>query len=230
MANRMSKKGTDNSLLEAIGSAVRTKRADLGMSQKTLAERCDLHPTYISELERGTRNLSVQALSQIAEALDLSFSQLAVLAEQGVQAIIEPLVVLLVEDNKSDVRLIQQALQRKTPAPVFKVLSDGASALQYLRKKGEFKREESPDLIILDLNLPKKSGREVLSEIKHDDKLRKIPVVVFSTSHAKDDIQRSYDLNANCFITKPVDADEFFKTVGSVHDYWFKTVKLPPAV
>ncbi len=223
----MSKNDVGDALLEAIGNAVRSKRQDLGLSQKALADRSNLHPTYVSELERGTRNLSVKALNQVAEALNLTFGQLATLAESGVQSLVKPLLILLIEDNRADVRLIQQALVRKNPSPVFQVVSDGAAALQYLRRKGDYKRAAIPDLVILDLNLPKKSGREVLSEMKKDESLRKIPVVVFSTSHARDDVQRSYDLNANCFITKPVDVDEFFKTVGTMHDYWFKTVKLP---
>lgn len=220
----------DDTLLEAIANAVRMKRLDLGLSQKSLAERSNLHPTYISELEGGRRNLSVKALSQVAQALNMTFAQLASYAESGMQELIQPLLILLVEDSKPDVRLIQQALQRKTPAPVFEIVTDGASALQYLRKKGDYKKAATPDLIILDLNLPKKSGREVLAEIKKDESLRSIPVVIFSTSSAREDIQKSYNLNANCFITKPVDVDSFFKTVGALHDYWFKVVKLPQHV
>lgn len=217
----------DDPLLVAIGTTVRLKRTALGLSQKTFAEKSNLHATYVSELEKGARNLSVKALSQIASALNMTVSELFTHAETIARAYASPLTILLVEDNKPDVRLIEQALERKSPPPLCHVVSDGATAVQFLKRKGDFKKYPVPDLIILDLNLPKKSGAEVLAELKADSKLKKIPVVIFSTSSAMDDIQKSYDMNANCFITKPTDVDEFFSTISTIHDYWFSTVQLP---
>ncbi|MBC8000366.1 MAG: response regulator [Leptolyngbya sp.] len=222
-----SNKDPDAELLVAIGATVRVKRTALGLSQKGFAEKSNLHATYVSELEKGARNLSVKALSQIATALNLTVSELFALAEATAKAFANPMTILLVEDNKPDVHLIEQALMRKIPAPHCHVVADGATALQFLKRKGEFKKSPVPDLIILDLNLPKKSGSEVLAELKADSKLKNIPVVIFSTSSARDDIQKSYDLNANCFITKPEDVDEFFSTISTIHDYWFSTVQLP---
>jgi len=107
------------------------------------------------------------------------------------------------------------------------VAADGIEALEFLRKQGKFANAIRPDIILLDLNLPKKDGREVLAEIKNDPNLRRIPVVVLTTSKAEEDIVKSYDLHANCFITKPVDLDQFIFVVQSIEDFWFEIVKLP---
>ena len=133
----------------------------------------------------------------------------------------EPLRILLVEDNPGDARLIQEALAQHRPSEVH-VVSDGVQALEFLRDG------TPPELIILDLNLPKKDGREVLAEIKQDSFLRRIPIVVLTTSESEEDVGRTYDLHANCYITKPVNLDRFMAVVKAIEEFWFGIVTLPP--
>ena len=135
--------------------------------------------------------------------------------------------VLLVEDNPGDVRLTKEAMRESKVIVNLSVAPDGEEALAFLRKQGKHQSAPRPDLILLDLNLPKKDGREVLAEIKVDDDLRRIPVVVLTTSRAEEDILRTYDLHANCFITKPVDLDQFITVVEAISDFWFSVVRLP---
>jgi CheY-like chemotaxis protein len=136
---------------------------------------------------------------------------------------------LLVEDNPGDVRLTQEAMKETKVHNTMHVVSDGEEALAFLRKEGKYPKAPRPDLIILDLNLPKKGGREVLAEIKADESLRTIPVVVLTISKAEEDILKSYKLNANCYIAKPIDLDQFVKVVKAIEDFWLSVVKLPPA-
>ncbi|MEW5743943.1 MAG: response regulator [Nitrospirota bacterium] len=136
--------------------------------------------------------------------------------------------VLLVEDNPGDVRLMQEALKEAKVVNHLTIATDGEEAMSFLRREGRFSSAPQPDVILLDLNLPKKDGREVLSEIKEDPALKHIPVVVVTTSKAEEDILRSYNLHANCYITKPVDLDQFIKVVKSIENFWFSIVKLPP--
>lgn len=136
--------------------------------------------------------------------------------------------ILLVEDNLGDIRLTQVALKDSKIANTLNVVKDGVDALAYLRREGPFANAVRPDIILLDLNLPRKDGREVLEEIKADELLRRIPVVVLTTSSADEDIIRSYNLHANCFITKPVDLNSFVTIVKSIEHFWFQIVKLPP--
>ena len=137
--------------------------------------------------------------------------------------------ILLVEDNPGDVRLTQEALREGKVWNRLSVAEDGVVALDFLRRQGLFRDAPTPDLILLDLNLPRKDGREVLAEIKQDNELRNIPVVVLTTSKAEEDIVRSYKLRANCFITKPVDLEQFMEVVRAVEDFWLCVVKLPPS-
>ncbi len=139
-----------------------------------------------------------------------------------------PVEILLVEDNPGDVRLAVEALKEGKVHNNLHVVGDGVEAMMFLRREGKFALSPRPDLILLDLNLPKKDGREVLAEIKADEKLRRIPVVVLTTSKAEQDILRTYDLHANCYITKPVDLEQFIAVVKSVEDFWLTIVKLPP--
>ena len=141
----------------------------------------------------------------------------------------QPVEILLVEDNPGDVRLAQEALREGEVHNNLHVASDGEEALRFLRRERGYEQAVRPDLILLDLNLPKLDGREVLSEIKADPSLRRIPVVVLTTSDADSDIARSYDLHANCYITKPVDIEQFIVLVQSIEAFWFTIVKLPPA-
>ena len=135
--------------------------------------------------------------------------------------------VLLVEDNPGDVRLTKEALKEGKLLNQLTVVGDGVEALSFLRKEGKYADALQPELILLDLNLPKKDGREVLAEIKADPKLRRIPVVVLTTSSAEEDILKIYDLHANCYITKPVDLEQFMGVVKSIEDFWVTVVKLP---
>ena len=138
-----------------------------------------------------------------------------------------PIEMLLVEDNPDDVDLTVEALEDAKIANRLHVVSDGVAALAFLHRKGGYVRAPRPDLILLDLNLPKKGGREVLAEIKSDPKLRCIPVVVLTTSSADEDILRAYDLHANCYITKPVDFEQFSRVIHAIEDFWLTVVKLP---
>jgi two-component system, chemotaxis family, response regulator Rcp1 len=135
--------------------------------------------------------------------------------------------VLLVEDNPGDVRLTKEALKEGKLLNQLTVVGDGVEALSFLRKEGKYANALQPELILLDLNLPKKDGREVLAEIKADPGLRRIPVVVLTTSSAEEDILKIYDLHANCYITKPVDLEQFMGVVKSIEDFWVSVVKLP---
>lgn len=131
------------------------------------------------------------------------------------------------EDNPGDVRLTTEALKSGDVSVNLNVARDGVEALDFLHQRGSFQKAPIPDLILLDLNLPRKNGREVLSEIKSDPHLRRIPVLVMTTSGADQDVNRAYSLNANCYITKPMDLDEFLRIVRSIEDFWLKTVTLP---
>lgn len=139
-----------------------------------------------------------------------------------------PIHILLVEDNAGDVRLTREALKEGKVGNSLTVAPDGIEALAILRQEGRYSGEARPDLILLDLNLPKKDGREVLAEIKENPALRRIPVVVLTTSKAEEDILRTYDLHANCYITKPVDFEKFVSVVKSIDDFWLSVVRLPP--
>lgn len=138
-----------------------------------------------------------------------------------------PVKILLVEDNPADVRLTIEALKEGKISNCLNVAKDGVEAIDILQQRGAFADTPRPDLILLDLNLPKKDGREVLAEIKADDHLRRIPVVVLTTSQAEEDILKSYNLYANCYISKPVDLEKFITVVRAIEDFWLTVVSLP---
>jgi two-component system, chemotaxis family, response regulator Rcp1 len=135
--------------------------------------------------------------------------------------------ILLVEDNPGDVRLTREALRDSKVRNNMYVARDGEEAMSFLRKQGEHEQATRPDLVLLDLNLPRKSGLEVLAEVKADETLRRIPVVILTSSGAEQDILKSYDFHANAYVTKPVDLDQFVNVVKSVEDFWVEIVKLP---
>jgi chemotaxis family two-component system response regulator Rcp1 len=141
-----------------------------------------------------------------------------------------PIDILLVEDNPGDVRLTIEALKDAKVRNSLSVVEDGAEAMAFLRRQGKYADATRPDLILLDLNLPKKDGREVLKEIKEDEDLRRIPVVILTTSKAEEDIIKTYNYHANCYISKPIDLDQFVKVVKSIEDFWLTIVRLPPNV
>jgi CheY-like chemotaxis protein len=136
--------------------------------------------------------------------------------------------ILLVEDSPGDVRLVVEALKESKFKNNLLIAKDGEEAMALLRQEGEFAKVRRPDLILLDLNLPKKDGREVLAEIKTDENLKRIPVVILTTSKAEEDILRSYNLHANCYITKPVGIEQFMQVVRQLEEFWLSIVKLPP--
>jgi CheY-like chemotaxis protein len=138
--------------------------------------------------------------------------------------------ILLVEDNPGDIRLTQEALKSGHLQNNLRVVRDGVEALAFLRRKGRHADAPRPDIILLDLNLPRKDGREVLEEIKEDDDLKRIPVVVLTTSDDETDIVTSYNLHANCYITKPVDMNRFVDIVKTIESFWFRIVKLPSSL
>ncbi|BAY25375.1 response regulator receiver protein [Calothrix sp. NIES-2100] len=139
-----------------------------------------------------------------------------------------PIEVLLVEDNPGDAQLTRIALEDSKISVNLNVVEDGVEAMAFLRKQDKYAKVPHPDIVLLDLNLPKKDGREVLAEIKGDANLKRIPVVVLTTSQAEEDILKAYNLAANCYITKPVDFDQFVKIIRSIENFWFAIVKLPP--
>lgn len=138
-----------------------------------------------------------------------------------------PIEILLVEDSPSDVRLTREALKDAKILNNLSVASDGEEAMEYLHRTGRHADAVRPDLVLLDLNLPRKDGREVLAEMKADEELRSIPVVVLTTSRSEEDVLRAYDLHANCYITKPVGLDQFLRIVESIHGFWLSIVTLP---
>ncbi len=143
-------------------------------------------------------------------------------------AFVNPIEILLVEDNPGDVDLARNALENSKIRNILHAVSNGEEAMAFLRCQGEYANASRPDLVLLDLNLPRKDGREVLAEIKSDDDLKRIPVVILTSSRDEEDILKSYNLHANCYITKPMDLNQFIKVVKSIEDFWFTIVKLPP--
>jgi len=139
-----------------------------------------------------------------------------------------PIHILLVEDNEGDIFLVTEALEEGKIVNKISVTRDGREAIDFLDKKGKYEKEDLPDLILLDVNLPKKNGHEVLEYIKEKEALKQIPVIMLTTSSAEKDILMSYKNHANCFITKPVDVDNFLKVIYSIESFWISIVKLPP--
>jgi two-component system, chemotaxis family, response regulator Rcp1 len=135
--------------------------------------------------------------------------------------------ILLIEDNPGDIRLVKESFKENKVFADLTVVTDGEEAMQYLKKEGKFAAENTPDLVLLDLNLPGKDGREILVELKNDDNLKKIPVVILTSSSEEDDILKSYQNYANCFISKPVDLENFIKIIRSIENFWLTIVKLP---
>ncbi len=140
-----------------------------------------------------------------------------------------PVQMLLVEDNPGDVRLTKETLRDAKIIVNLHVVGDGVEARAFLRQEGKYAKAPSPDLVLLDLNLPRKDGREVLAEIKQDPDLRRIPVVVLSISTAEEDILKSYNLHANAYVNKPLNLEQFAKITRAIEDFWFTVVKLPPS-
>lgn len=141
---------------------------------------------------------------------------------------VRPVDILLVEDNPGDVRLTQEILKEAKILNNLDIVTDGEAALAFLKNQGEYAAKPRPDLVLLDLNLPKIDGREVLAEIKQDMELKRIPVVILTVSQAEQDVIKTYDLHANCYIIKPINLDQFVEVVRAIEDFWLSIVKLPP--
>jgi chemotaxis family two-component system response regulator Rcp1 len=143
--------------------------------------------------------------------------------------LVRPIEILLVEDNPGDADLTREAMENSKMLVTMHVVGDGVEAMAFLRRTGKYTNASRPDIVLLDLNLPKKDGKEVLAEIKTDQDLKRIPVVVLTISKNEEDILRSYNLHANCYITKPIDLNQFVKVVKAIEDFWLTIVKLPPS-
>jgi CheY-like chemotaxis protein len=139
-----------------------------------------------------------------------------------------PVEILMVEDNPGTVRLTQEVMRDSKVRNAMYVVDDGVEAMAFLRKQGRYASAPRPDLVLLDLNLPRKDGRETLAEMKQDEELKRIPVVVLTTSRSEDDVLRAYDLHANCYLNKPVGLEDFIKVVKSIENFWIEIVTLPP--
>lgn len=141
----------------------------------------------------------------------------------------EPIKILLVEDNPGDIRLTREALKDSKIHNTLEVVEDGREALAYLKNEGKYKDSTRPDLVLLDLDMPNTTGREVLQEVKSDPNLKSIPLVVLTVSKSDQDILNSYDMQANAYVNKPLDLDQFIKVIRTIEDFWFTIVKLPPS-
>jgi two-component system, chemotaxis family, response regulator Rcp1 len=146
----------------------------------------------------------------------------------GTKQVFRLIDILLVEDNPGDADLAREALEGNKMCNTLSVVEDGEQAMDYLRRKGKYPEAPRPDVILLDLNLPRKDGREVLAQIKADEDLKSIPVVILTSSEAEEDVLKSYNLHANCYITKPIDLSQFFKVVRAIEAFWLGIVALPP--
>jgi chemotaxis family two-component system response regulator Rcp1 len=141
----------------------------------------------------------------------------------------KPITILMAEDNATDVMITKEALVHAKLLNTLHVVSDGIEAMDFLHRRGKYAKAPRPDLILLDLNMPRKNGQEVLAEIKADDKLKFIPVVILTTSKAEEDVLKAYGLHANCYVVKPVDFEVFAEVVRSIEQFWFSVVRLPTA-
>ena len=223
-----------------FGSAIKSRRTRLGLSQEALAERADLHRTYVTDIERGTRNLTLESISRLAGALGVSLSELfrsiGAPAGESVPVSIStngnnPVDILLVEDSLKDVELTLEAFARAKMTNRIHVARDGAEALDFLFCRGEHRRriaELPPSAILLDLNLPKVDGLEVLRRIKSEDRTRNIKVVVLSASRRDDHIHEAMQLGAAGYIVKPLDFENFSQMTPKL-DFWW-TLLRPNAV
>lgn len=219
------KKGTQNNrLAEGLSEVIRERRLELGLSQSELSSKAGLHRTYISEVERGTQNLTIETLGKLADALATSVLLLMEDASRATRFTDSAIQILLAEDSAADIHMVERSLKASSLSTVLTVITDGRETIDYLTQK---EPAELPDLILLDLHLPRKNGYEILREIKADKRLKHIPVVVLTNSESNIDVSKSYELHANSFITKPVSQKKFQEAILKVLDYWFGLASLP---
>lgn len=215
-------------LLQSLSKLIRRKREEIGMSQTELAERSNLHRTYINNIERGTKNVSIESVKKIADALEMSVADLLTEAEKASQNKITSIKILLVEDNPADVFMFKRCIKRSPLPSTLQVIESGKDAQKFFERVSlEQDSDERPDIIFLDLNLPGRSGHEVLGDIKLNDKLRHIPVVILTTSDNPLDVRKSYGQFANSFLTKPIDPKEYQQAIDDVLKYWFNISSIP---
>lgn len=214
-------------LLGAIGKTIRKKREVLGISQTELAERAGLHRTYINNIEGGSKNISIESLKGIADALNTTISELLTSAEESSDDAAQPIKILLIEDNPPDVFMFKRCVKQSSLPTSVEVLENGKKAQARLDECKET-QGDLPDIIFLDLNLPGgRSGYDILIDLKSNDLLKHIPVIILTTSSNPQDIMRTYGHFANSFMTKPVDPQEYEKAINNVLTYWFATTSLP---
>lgn len=218
------------SIIARFGASVRKLRFRLGISQETLAERADLHRTYIADIERGARNVTLRSIDRLAKALEVSTPDLLMQTCQNVFSALAPgqppprdlAHILLVEDNPDDVDLTLLVFQRVKIANPIRVVRDGAEALDYVFLKGKYahRNHGPPSVILLDLNLPKVGGMEVLARLKADSCTQKIPIIVLTSSRTGPDVKESLRLGADAYIVKPVDFGNFSQVTPKLSLLW----------
>ena len=212
---------TDGDLKVLFGTTIKSKRSELGISQEELADRAGLHRTYVSDVERGTRNVSLISIEKLAQALGLSVWRLFEQAANGTQR--EQLEILLVEDEPNDIELTRRAFKRVRIVNPIHVVQDGISALDFLFARGEYADRAGkplPGVILLDLKLPKLDGLSVLREIRSDERTRDIPVVVLTSSRLEGDHAECRQLGINSYIVKPVDIRSFSEVTPQFQFDW----------
>jgi len=222
-----SKGGAQNRLAAGLSEVLKERRVELGVSQAELATRAGLHRTYISEVERGAQNITIETLSKIADALETTVLVLMEDATNASRISADPIEIVLAEDNPADVHIIERCLKSSKIPNNLTVLRDGKKAIDYLNGEGENKDVRVPDLIFLDLHLPKINGFEILEQLKSTARLRQVPIVVLTNSESSVDISKCYELYANTFVTKPATQKEFQDAINKVLDYWFGVATLP---
>ena len=214
-------------LLAAIARLIRKRREQLGISQTELAERSGLHRTYINSIECGTKNISIESLKSIADALNTTVTELISEAESSSRDSEQPVKILLIEDNPADVYMFQRCVKENELPTSVEVIETGKKAKEQIEKYKNGHASDLPDIIFLDLNLPGGSGLELLGDFKGNESLRHIPIIVLTTSSNQQDVRRTYAHFANSFLTKPVDPDDYEKAINNVLAYWFATTSLP---
>ncbi len=214
-------------LLGAIGKAIRAQREKIGISQIELAERAGLHRTFINNIERGAKNLSLESLVSIADALELTASGLVIEAEELAKNTSSAIKVLLIEDNPADIFMFKRCVNLTAHTATVQVLQTGQEVQYRLEELRKGVGDPPPDIIFLDLNLPGRSGHEILTDIKSNEALRHIPIIILTTSSRPDDIKKTYFHFANSFLTKPLDPTSYEKAIDGVLTYWFSTTKMP---
>jgi len=206
-----------------FGAAVKSERIRLGLSQETLAERADLHRTYITDVERGVRNLSLETIYKIADALGVSVRSLFKHSNGEGPLLANVVDVLLVEDDPHDAELVIAAFHHACVTNRVKVVRDGAAALDFLFRRRQFARrspDSNPQLVLLDLNLPKLNGLEVLRQIKADERTRHLQVVVITASQKDEHMREAMELGAAAYLVKPVNFDNFSKITPQLSLHW----------